>query len=165
MQFHNVWCILPFGSSSQKFHQVTVVTFSLDSQNNSVFWESISMEATCLVFGVTVRAEAELLILLCFHEANISTPKCTYFPSAVSLVRSITSQDVVAVLCLSTTDIGFLWLGSHPQKLPLICSILVGPWHCNKMVSLIVPPRPFGGGGPIPSSSTSRANSSHSPNL
>ena len=56
MQFHDAWVILPFQSSAQKFRQITVVTFFLDTQKNSVWGESISMESTCLDFGCPVRA-------------------------------------------------------------------------------------------------------------
>ena len=85
MQFHDAWGILPFESSSQKFLQVTVVTFSLDTQKNSVQGECISIEATCLAFCCPVQVEAEQFIHIRFHEANIYTPICTYFPSSGSL--------------------------------------------------------------------------------
>ena len=89
--------------------------------------ESIPMEATCLAFGCPVRAEAEQFIHIRFHEANIYTPICTYFPSSGSLGRSVTSQDVVDILCLWTDNSSFLWMGFHPQKVAPIFSILVGP--------------------------------------
>ena len=93
-----------------------VVTFFFDTQKKSVQGESIFTEATCTVLGLPVRAEAEHFINICFHEANIYTPICTYFPSSGNLDRSITSQYVVAVLCLWTANIGFLLLGFHSLK-------------------------------------------------
>ena len=63
MQFHDAWGILPFESSAQKFLQVTVVTFFLDTQKNSVQVESIPIEAICLAF-VTLcgRRQSNLFI-------------------------------------------------------------------------------------------------------
>ena len=45
------------------------------------------------------------------------TPVCTYFPSSGSLGRSVTSQDILSVLCIWTASIGFLSLGFHPQNI------------------------------------------------
>ena len=104
-----------------------VVTFFFDTQKKSVQGESIFTEATCTVFGLPVRAEAEQFINICFHEANIYTPICTYFTSSESLGWSVTSQDVVDFLCVWMAKIGFLWLGSTIKTLAPICSILVGP--------------------------------------
>ena len=75
------------------------------------------MEGTSLAFGWPVWAEVEKFIHIYFHEANIYTPICTYFTSSDSLGRSVTSQDIVAVLCIWTVKIGFLWLGFHPQNI------------------------------------------------
>ena len=57
--------------------------------------------------------------------------------------------------CERKTSVFFSW-GFFPMTLDTIRSVLLGPQHCTKPVSLVVPSISLGGGGPIPSSSTSR---------
>ena len=107
MQLHGARGILPFESSAQRFCRAKLFTFLLDTHKNSVRGEYISMEATCLAFGFPVWEVAEKFLHLHFHETNLSTPICTYFPSPGILGRLLIIQDVVSVLCLWTANIGF----------------------------------------------------------
>ena len=75
------------------------------------------METTFLAFAFPVWSAAEKLIRLCFHEANLATPICTYFPSPDSLGWLFIIQDVVSVFCLWMANISFRYPKFHSHKI------------------------------------------------
>ena len=79
MQFQDTWGAIPFDTPNSCFLQALVVTLFLDTQNNSVRGESISMENTCLPSGCPVMACTRRFLQLRDHDAYLNTPVCVFF--------------------------------------------------------------------------------------
>ena len=97
--------------------RATEVNLYLDTQNNSIRRESITMEVTEITFGCAVGAAAESFLQLWLHCVDLDTPICTYFSSGRSEGDSVTSRHVVAILRLWAGHIGFQRLGFHPTEI------------------------------------------------
>ena len=94
-----------------------VVTLFLDTQNNTVRSESISMENTCLPSGCPVVACTPRFLHLRDHDAYLNTPMCVYFERKGAESKYVTTSHLTALLCLWYGEIEYSQLGFHPHEI------------------------------------------------
>ena len=117
MQFQDNRGTIPFDAPNSWFLQSLVVTLILDTQNDSVRGESISMENTCFPSGCPAMACARHFLHLCGHDADLNTPMWVYFEHKGAEGKSNTTSHLVALLRLWASKIGYARLGIQPHKI------------------------------------------------
>ena len=80
------------------FLQAYAVALFLDTQKNSVWVESTTMEATNLEHGNPVSAAAWHFLYLRQHNAGPDTTICSYFTATGAFLKSVTSTNIVSLL-------------------------------------------------------------------
>ena len=103
LQFHGASGILTFDAPVPRIRWATAVNLYLDTQKNSIRGDSITMEATEIIFGCAVGAAAEPFLHLRLHCVDLDTPICNYLSSGSSEGYSVTSRNVRGF-----TDIGYV---------------------------------------------------------
>ena len=82
------------------------------------------MEAKNLKHRNPVLAVARCFLHLRQHNADPDSPICSYFPAKGMPPKSVTSTNIVSLLCLDAANIGFRCLGFYPHYIGsrFICS-------------------------------------------
>ena len=79
MQFHDKEGVIPHDAPTKVFLQAQTVTLFLDTQKNSVWGESTTMETTDLNHGNPVSAAARRFLHLRSYQADPDTNIYSYF--------------------------------------------------------------------------------------
>ena len=75
------------------------------------------MEATNLEHGKSVSATAQRFLYLRNHHEDPATTICSYFPSTSPTPKTVTSTNIVSLLCLQAANLVFQRLGFYPHEI------------------------------------------------
>ena len=102
MQFHNDTGVIPGVTPDQTFLDSWATTLFLDTQENCVRGESISIEANSLQHGNTVSISSQRFLHLRTNGTNSDTPIYMYYTTPGSNPSSILSHHIRDTLCVVT---------------------------------------------------------------